>query len=73
MEEEVVVDFSPDRFRMLETEDSRKMIERRWEEAIVGNARLFNASKYRQSGALLEVRDSDEGYHDVAEASSLIR
>ena len=70
MEEEVVVDFSPDRFRMLETEDSRKMIEMRWKEATAGNARLFNASKYRQSGALLEVRHSDDTSFVIPERQS---
>ena len=54
LEEEVVVDFSPARFRMLETEESRRMIERRWEEATGGNRRLYNASKYRLAGQRLE-------------------
>ena len=50
MEEEVVVDFSPDRFNMLETEETRGMIERRWLEATRENTRLYNATKYRLAG-----------------------
>ena len=54
MEEEVVVEFSPERFRMLETEETRRMIERRWEEARRENSRLYNASKYRLAGQRME-------------------
>ena len=54
MEEDVVVDFSPERFRMLETEETRKMIERRWEEARAENSRLYNATKYRLAGQRME-------------------
>ena len=54
MEEEVVVEFSPERFRMLETEETRRMIERRWEEARSANSRLYNASKYRLAGQRME-------------------
>ena len=54
MEEEVVVEFSPERFRMLETEETRRMIERRWEEARSENSRLYNASKYRLAGKRME-------------------
>ena len=50
VEQEVVVDFSPAKFNMMETVESRRMIEERWAEATAANRRLYNASKFRLAG-----------------------
>ena len=47
------VDWRPDRFKMLETEQTRRMIETRWAEATKQNSRLYNASKYRLAASSL--------------------
>ena len=47
------VDWRPDRFKMLETEQTRRMIETRWAEATKQNSRLYNASKYRLAACSL--------------------
>ena len=51
LEEEVEVDWRPELYRMLETEDSRRMIEARWEEETRKNSRLYNATKFRLAGS----------------------
>ena len=50
MEEEISVDYNTAKYNMKETKETRDMIERLWAERTKGNARIYNASKFRLAG-----------------------
>ena len=71
LEEEVRVDYNTAKYNMKETRETRDMIERLWAERTNGNARLFNASKFRlaghgpsQEGGVFELRVGVTDYKD---------
>ena len=46
-EDMVEVDFNVTKYKMKENEDTRKIIESKWQKKTAGNDRIFNATKFR--------------------------